>query len=239
MYAPALGRSRHSTRCPCETLNGSERCCAFVPRPALGRITSATCPESPAGSRSSGLRSGSARPIRVSSPRTSAKTRKAVLLDGTSKAFAMTGWRIGFSYTAPDVAEKLSALQSQTTSNASTPAQYAALAAYKLRDEVDAAVEEMRAAFQRRRDLVLELFEKQLPGVSVLIPRGAFYLWVNGERFAREGEGSVQFCERLLDEYGVGVVPGEAFGDDRYFRMSFAYSEDTLRDAVNRLEKAL
>lgn len=166
-------------------------------------------------------------------------TRKAVLLDGTSKAFAMTGWRIGFSYTAPDVAEKLSALQSQTTSNASTPAQYAALAAYKLRDEVDAAVEEMRAAFQRRRDLVLELFRKQLPGVSVLVPQGAFYLWVNGERFAREGEGSVQFCERLLDEYGVGVVPGEAFGDDRYFRMSFAYSEDTLRDAVNRLEKAL
>lgn len=73
----------------------------------------------------------------------------------------------------------------------------------------------------------------------MLEPKGAFYLWVNGERFARPGEGSVEFCERLLEEYGVGVVPGIAFGDDRYFRLSFAYSEDTLRDAVNRLEKAL
>lgn len=166
-------------------------------------------------------------------------TEKAILLDGTSKAFAMTGWRIGFSYTAPDVAEKLSALQSQTTSNATTPAQYAALAAYKAGDAVDEAVETMRAAFQSRRDLVLELFASRLPGVEVQKPDGAFYLWVNGERFARPGEGSVQFCDRLLDEYGVGVVPGVAFGDDRYFRMSFAYSEETLRDAVRRLEQAL
>lgn len=166
-------------------------------------------------------------------------TRKAVLLDGTSKAFAMTGWRVGFSYTTPEVAAKLSALQSQTTSNASTPAQYAALAAYQLRDEVDEAVETMRAAFQQRRGLILERFAEQLPGVSVLEPKGAFYLWVNGERFARPGEGSVEFCDRLLEEYGVGVVPGIAFGDDRHFRLSFAYSEDTLRDAVNRLQKAL
>ena len=166
-------------------------------------------------------------------------TEKAILLDGTSKAFAMTGWRIGFSYTSPEVAEKLSALQSQTTSNATTPAQYAALAAYQAGPEVDEAVETMRAAFHARRDLVLDLFATKLPGVTVQEPDGAFYLWVNGERFARPGEGSVEFCDRLLEEYGVGVVPGVAFGDDRYFRMSFAYSEDTLRDAVNRLEKAL
>jgi aspartate/methionine/tyrosine aminotransferase len=166
-------------------------------------------------------------------------TGKAILLDGTSKAFAMTGWRIGYSYTTPEVAEKLSALQSQTTSNATTPAQYAALAAYQAGTEVDEAVEMMRSAFHARRDLVLDLFASKLPGVSVLEPDGAFYLWVSGERFARPGEGSVQFCERLLEEYGVGVVPGVAFGDDRSFRMSFAYSEDTLRDAVNRLEKAL
>lgn len=166
-------------------------------------------------------------------------TRQVVLLDGTSKAFAMTGWRVGFSYTSPEVAAKLSALQSQTTSNASTPAQYAALAAYQLRDDVDEAVETMRVAFQRRRDLMLERFAEQLPGVSVLEPKGAFYLWVNGERFARPGEGSVEFCDRLLEEYGVGVVPGIAFGDERHFRLSFAYSEETLRDAVNRLQKAL
>src|SRR5690606_23759847 len=118
-------------------------------------------------------------------------TEKAVLLDGTSKAFAMTGWRIGFSYTSPEVAEKLSALQSQTTSNASTPAQYAALAAYQKVEEVDEAVEAMRAAFHARRNLVLDLFASRLPGVAVQEPEGAFYLWVNGERFARDSESSV------------------------------------------------
>src|SRR5690606_12630685 len=131
------------------------------------------------------------------------------------------------------------ALQSQTTSNASTPAQYAALAAYRAGAEVDEAVESMRAAFHARRDLLLELFATRLPGVSVQVPDGAFYLWVNGERFARPGEGSTEFCERLLNDHGVGVVPGIAFGDDRCFRMSFAYSEETLRDAVDRLERAL
>ena len=166
-------------------------------------------------------------------------TERAILLDGTSKAFAMTGWRIGYSYTPPEIAEQLSALQSQTTSNATTPAQYAALAAYQAGAEVDEAVETMRAAFHSRRDLMLDLFASRLPGVSVLEPRGAFYLWVNWERFGRPGEGSVEFCERLLNDYGVGVVPGIAFGDDRFFRLSFAYSEDTLRDAVSRLEKAL
>ena len=166
-------------------------------------------------------------------------TERAILLDGTSKAFAMTGWRIGFSYTSPELAEKLSALQSQTTSNATTPAQYAALAAYQAGPDVDEAVEQMRVAFHSRRDLMMELFASRLPGVDVLKPSGAFYLWVSGERFARPGEGSVEFCDRLLNDHGVGVVPGIAFGDDRSFRMSFAYSEATLRDAVSRLEKAL
>jgi aspartate/methionine/tyrosine aminotransferase len=75
--------------------------------------------------------------------------------------------------------------------------------------------------------------------VDILVPSGAFYFWVSGEKFARPGEGSMEFCERLLNEYGVGVVPGIAFGYDTHFRMSFAYSEATLRDAVSRLEKAL
>jgi aspartate aminotransferase len=166
-------------------------------------------------------------------------TERAILLDGTSKAFAMTGWRIGYSYTSPELADKIAALQSQTTSNATTPAQYAALTAYQAGPEVDEAVETMRAAFHSRRDLVLDLFASQLPGVEVLVPTGAFYFWVNGEKFARPGEGSTEFCERLLNEYGVGVVPGVAFGHDTHFRMSFAYSEETLRDAVNRLAKAL
>ncbi len=160
---------------------------------------------------------------------------RSVVIDGASKGFAMTGWRLGFSYTSRALAAKLSALQSQTTSNASTPAQYAALAAYRDTEQADAEVERMRSAFQHRKELLTSLLREHLPGVPFVEPDGAFYFWVGIQGLAREGEGSMAFCERMLSEAGVALVPGFAFGDDDYFRMSFAYSEDTLRDAIRRL----
>jgi aspartate aminotransferase len=166
-------------------------------------------------------------------------TQKVVLVDGASKAFAMTGWRIGFTYSSKVLAEKFAALQSQTTSNASAPAQYAALAAYQGGEVAHAAVEKMRLAFKARRDLLAQLFAEKLPGVRYVSPEGAFYLFFSIERFARPGEGSIAFCERILSEAGVGLIPGVAFGQDDMARMSFAYSEDTLRAAVERLSKAL
>lgn len=162
---------------------------------------------------------------------------RVVLIDGASKAFSMTGWRIGFSYSPRALADKLSALQSQTTSNASTPAQYAALAAYRADETNLREIEAMRVEFARRRDLLVTLFRERLPHVRIFEPQGAFYLWIDIAGLAREGEGSIAFCDRLLSEIGVALVPGEAFGDDGYARLSFAYQEETLREAVTRLEK--
>jgi aspartate aminotransferase len=163
---------------------------------------------------------------------------RAVLIDGASKAFAMTGWRLGFSYTSREIAAKLTALQSQTTSNAATPTQYAALAAYQQQEVADREVERMRAAFEKRKDLLVELFREHLPDTPFVEPDGAFYFWVGTRGLARDGEGSMALCERLLGEAGLALVPGSAFGDDDYFRISFAYPEDTLRDAVRRLSAA-
>jgi aspartate aminotransferase len=160
---------------------------------------------------------------------------RAVLIDGASKAFAMTGWRLGFSYSSRELAAKLTALQSQTTSNAATPSQYAALAAYRESETADREIERMRAAFERRKDLLVALFAEHLPEVPFVEPAGAFYFWVGTEGLRRSGEGSMELCERLLADAGTAVVPGSAFGDDEYLRISFAYPEETLRDAVARL----
>lgn len=163
-----------------------------------------------------------------------------VLIDGASKSFAMTGWRMGFSWCEPELAEVLSALQSHTTSNAATPTQMAALAAYSDFDRTEAAVAEMRTAFQRRRDLVARLFREKLPGFPFLEPDGAFYLFfrVDGA-FAPGRESAAELCSWLLEEAGVALVPGEAFGDPRFARLSYATSDDLLEKAVERMAAAL
>jgi aspartate aminotransferase len=162
-----------------------------------------------------------------------------VLIDGASKAFAMTGWRLGFSYTSPEVAKKLSALQSQMTSGASTPSQVAAASAFGNGDEADAAVGEMVTAFRRRRDLVVRLMGELLPETSLVEPRGAFYVFFRVDCFEGGPSGSSEFCSWLLDETGVATVPGVAFGDDRYARMSFATSDEILEDGIRRIASAV
>lgn len=160
---------------------------------------------------------------------------RAVVIDGASKAFAMTGWRLGFSYSSRALASKLSALQSQTTSNASAPTQYAALAAYQRVEEADAAVERMRAAFENRKNVLARELREQLPAVSYVEPDGAFYFFMNLRALARPDEDSIGFCERLLIDANVAVVPGAAFGDDDYFRLSFASPESALIEAIRRI----
>jgi len=159
-----------------------------------------------------------------------------VLVDGASKSYAMTGWRIGFSYTERDVADKITALQSQITSNAATPSQVAALRAYGDRDASEASLEEMGAAFQRRRNLVTERMRELMPEVPFIQPRGAFYLYfrVDGLFDATVKSGTA-WCSRLLEEEGVALVPGAAFGDDRWVRMSFASSDGVLEEALSRI----
>jgi aspartate aminotransferase len=159
-----------------------------------------------------------------------------VLVDGVSKAYAMTGWRIGYTVSTPEVARKISALQSHTTSNAAAPSQFAALRALTERDRADTEIRGMVAAFRRRRDLVIRLLRERLPGLTVVEPEGAFYVFirVDGE-YGGQVTGSQAWCARVLEETGVALVPGVAFGDDRFARLSYATSDAVLEEAIRRL----
>ncbi|MDH3269736.1 MAG: pyridoxal phosphate-dependent aminotransferase [Gemmatimonadota bacterium] len=160
----------------------------------------------------------------------------SVLVDGASKGFAMTGWRIGFSYADPEISKKLTALQSQITSNAATPSQVAALAAFS---DVAAAARDQAAmgeAFRRRRDLVCSRMRELLPDVPFVEPAGAFYLYFRVDGLHGDGvDSATEWCSKLLREQGVALVPGGAFGDDAWVRLSFATSDEILEDAFRRI----
>jgi aspartate aminotransferase len=159
-----------------------------------------------------------------------------VLIDGASKGYAMTGWRIGFSWTTPEVAKKFTALQSQLTSNAATPSQMAAVAAYSQTEAAAASHESMGAAFRRRRDLVVARMADSLPGVPFVRPEGAFYIYFRVDGlFDERITSATDWCAALLEQHGVALVPGAAFGDDRWVRLSFATSDEVLVDAFDRI----
>ncbi len=159
-----------------------------------------------------------------------------VLLDGASKSYAMTGWRIGYSYSSAELAQKFTALQSQITSNTSTPSQAAALEAFSNIDEAQASIAAMSVAFTRRRDLVTARMDELMPGVPYTRPHGAFYLYFRVDGFFDDDvRDATAWCSRLLESQGVALVPGAAFGDDRWVRMSFSTSDDVLEDAFKRI----
>ncbi len=159
-----------------------------------------------------------------------------VLIDGASKSHAMTGWRIGFSYAEPEISRKLTALQSQITSNSATPSQVAALEAFSNTDASAASLAEMGKSFRRRRDLVCTRMQELLPDVPFLRPQGAFYLFFRVDGlFDGDIQDATAWCSLLLQEKGVALVPGAAFGDDRWVRMSLASSDAVLEDALARM----
>lgn len=159
-----------------------------------------------------------------------------VLVDGASKSYAMTGWRIGFSWCEPATAARFTSLQSQVTSNPATPSQMAALAAFSDADAARTSIREMGAAFRRRRDLVVRRLREVLPGVPFVEPEGAFYLYFRVDGlFDADGGDATAWCSRLLEEQGVALVPGAAFGDDRWVRMSYAASDEQLEEAFRRI----
>jgi aspartate aminotransferase len=163
-----------------------------------------------------------------------------VLIDGASKCFAMTGWRIGFSYTEVELAKKLAALQSHATSNAATPSQMAALSAFSDPPRALEATREMAAQFRQRRDRVVQLMSELLPQLSFVEPMGAFYLFIRVDALFREGvSDSTALCSWLLEESGVAMVPGVAFGDDRFVRVSFATSEELMESALRRVAEVV
>jgi aspartate aminotransferase len=159
-----------------------------------------------------------------------------VLIDGASKSYAMTGWRIGFSYAELEVTRKFVALQSQITSNAATPSQVAALEAFSNRAAAAVSLAEMGAAFRRRRDLVCATMRELLPDLPFIRPQGAFYVYFRVDGlFGDEVRDATTWCSELLRREGVALVPGAAFGDDRWVRMSIASSDQQLTDALNRI----
>ena len=160
---------------------------------------------------------------------------RVVLVDGASKAYAMTGWRIGFSYCQRDLTKTIGALQSHMTSGANTMAQWAAVEAYG-NDAVEADVSAMVARFRSRRDTLVARFRAELPGVEFVEPMGTFYLFFRVDSlFSKTVPNATEFCRRLIADEALALVPGAAFGDDRWVRLSFAASEEMLKDGVDRL----
>lgn len=153
-----------------------------------------------------------------------------ITVNGLSKAYAMTGWRIGYTAAPEPVARVIDSMQSHSTSNPCSFAQKGALAAIKGDQQ---CVEDMRAEFDMRRQYMFSRIEK-IPHVSAVRPLGAFYILVN---IASLGLSSTQFAERLLEEYQVAVVPGIAFGDDRTIRLSYATGMDVIKKGLDRLEE--
>lgn len=166
---------------------------------------------------------------------------RVVVVNGVSKAYAMTGWRIGFIAAPLPVAKAATKLQSQYTSNPSSVAQKAAEAAYTGSQE---CVEKMRKAFERRRDLVVSL-AREIPGIEVNVPQGAFYLFPKVESYFGKKFGDRIIADDsdlamyLLEEGHVATVAGTAFCLPGYIRLSYATSDDNIREAMRRIAAAL
>ncbi len=166
---------------------------------------------------------------------------RSVIVNGVSKAYAMTGWRIGFIAAPEWVAKGCNKLQGQYTSGPCSISQKAAVAAYTRSQE---CVEQMRLAFERRRDLIVKL-AKDIPGLEVNVPQGAFYLFPKCSSFFGKSDGvhtidnSTDFAMYLLEEAHVATVGGDAFGDPYCFRMSYATSDDNIKEAMRRIKEAL
>lgn len=166
---------------------------------------------------------------------------RTVIVNGVSKAYAMTGWRIGYIAAPEWIVKGCNKLQGQYTSGPCSVSQKAAEAAYTM-DQT--CVETMRQAFQRRRDLIVEL-AKDIPGLEVNVPEGAFYLFPKCSSFYGKACGykvinnSTDLAMFLLEEGHVATVGGDAFGDPECFRMSYATSDDNIREAMKRIKETL
>jgi aspartate aminotransferase len=163
---------------------------------------------------------------------------RSIIVNGVSKAYAMTGWRIGYIAAPEWIVKGCNKLQGQYTSGPCSVSQKAAEFAYI---SSQACVEEMRQAFERRRDLIVEL-AKDIPGLEVNKPEGAFYLFPKCSSFYGKSDGvttinnSTDFAMYLLEKGHVATVGGDAFGDPECFRMSYATSDENIKEAMKRIK---
>ena len=166
---------------------------------------------------------------------------RSIIVNGVSKAYAMTGWRIGYIAAPEWIVKGCNKLQGQYTSGPCSVSQKAAEFAYTQSQE---CVEQMRHAFERRRNLIVQL-AKDIPGLEVNVPEGAFYLFPKCSSFYGKSNGdtvinnSSDLALYLLEKGHVATVGGDAFGDPECFRMSYATSDENIREAMRRIKDAL
>ncbi|MDP3029648.1 MAG: pyridoxal phosphate-dependent aminotransferase [Deltaproteobacteria bacterium] len=166
---------------------------------------------------------------------------KVFILNGVSKTYAMTGWRIGYLAGPADIISALTNIQSQSTSNPTSIAQKAAVAAL---NGPDSFITKMVSVFKERRDYIVKRL-KAIPDVTCVKPQGAFYAFPNVSAYyfrgykGRKITNSIALCDYLLEEARLAVVPGVAFGDDRHIRFSFATSMENIAKGMDRFKEAL
>lgn len=164
-----------------------------------------------------------------------------IVVNGVAKAYAMTGWRIGYTACNKEIAKTMSNFQSHATSNPNTIAQYATIAALNAPED---SLNEMLDAFRERRDYMVDKINS-IDNLSCLKPQGAFYVMVNiSKLLGKTMDGkvintSIDFADYLLENAKVAVVPGIGFGNDNYVRLSYATSLENIKDGLDRIEKAI
>lgn len=165
----------------------------------------------------------------------SEKIKKLVIVvNGVSKTYAMTGWRIGYAGAEEEIVKAATRLQDHTTSNPTSISQKAALAAINGPED---HVAKMVYEYKKRRDFMVDRLNR-IDGMIALRPDGAFYVFANVSKFySDEVKGSVIFCQKLLEDAYVATIPGLAFGDDRYIRLSFATGMEHIKRGLERVEK--
>ncbi len=154
----------------------------------------------------------------------------AVIVNGVSKAFSMTGWRIGYLAADKEIIKGINKIQGHSTSNPTSISQIASITA--LNGDLS-FVKKMVVEFKERRDYIVDRLNA-IDGITCMSPQGAFYVYPD---ISALGVGSVAFCEKLLEESLVACVPGIAFGNDTNIRMSYAISKDAIKKGLDRLEK--
>lgn len=152
---------------------------------------------------------------------------RTIIINALSKTWSMTGWRVGYCVGPEKLIKQVAKIQSHITSNINTPAQYAAIAAFDVKDEV----EEMYKSFKERKEYVSQ--ELKRIGLKFVEPAGAFYFFINIKEFKLK---DTEFAKQLLDEVKLAVVPGSGFFKDGFIRISFATSKENLKKALERLE---
>ena len=158
---------------------------------------------------------------------------RTIVVNGLSKAYAMTGWRVGYAAGKKEIIKLMNNIQSHTTSNVNSIAQYASLEALTGQQE---EMKIMQNEFDRRRKVMMKLLD-DISDVSYIEPKGAFYILVNIEKILKKFKisGSSEFCEKLLDRENVVAIPGISFGEDNYIRLSYATSMDSIETGLNRI----